>query len=159
MAANDFFTALVAQGKIKVIADPRQFQSSPLYNFVNSGMFGLASTLAEKKDAIQRFVNAMNKAATFVTDSPAPAIADVLKNSTQGDYSRQKTEDLVRTISDSNWFLDKSHGCVTPASWAGTLSLAKGFNLPLSGKTLDDPAFSFDTAVDGSFAKTAGATC
>jgi ABC-type nitrate/sulfonate/bicarbonate transport system substrate-binding protein len=159
MAAGDFFAALVAQGKVRILADPRQFESFPQYNFVNSAMFGLASTLAEKKDAVQRFITAMNRAAAFITDSPPATTADVLKNSTQGDYSRQSTDDLTRTIDTSKWFLDQSHGCITGPAWSGTLTVAKGFDLPLAGKTLDDPVFGFDSAVDLSFVKSAGAAC
>jgi ABC-type nitrate/sulfonate/bicarbonate transport system substrate-binding protein len=159
MAAGDFFSALVAQNKVRILADPRQFQSFPQYNFVNSGMFGLASTLTDKHDAVQRLITAMNKAAAFITTSPSADTAAVLNKSTQGDYSHQSVADLTRIIDASNWFLDKSAGCVTEPAWSGTLLVAKGFNLPLNGKTLDDPIFGFGAAVDNSFAKGAGAAC
>ena len=65
----------------------------------------------------------------------------------------------VNAINADRWFLDKSDGCITEQAWNGTLALAKGFNLPLSGRSLDDPIFSISQATDMSFLKTAGVTC
>lgn len=159
LASGDFFAGLTAQKKIRILADTRSFKTSPLYYFVNSGMFGLASTLTEKKTAVQKFITAMVKAAEFITSSPASDVAAVLKASSQGTYASETTADLVGQLKADNWFLDKSDGCITPQSWQGTLALAKGFNLPLSGKSLSDPVFSYTAGTNLAFLKHAGVTC
>jgi ABC-type nitrate/sulfonate/bicarbonate transport system substrate-binding protein len=159
LASGDFFAGLVAQKKIRILTDTRSFKSSPLYYFVNSGMFGLASTLTEKKAAVQKFITAMVEAAKFITSSPATDVAAVLKDSSQGTYASETTADLVGQLNADDWFLDKSDGCITAQSWQGTLDLAKGFDLPLSGKSLSDPVFSFANGTNLSFLKHAGVTC
>jgi hypothetical protein len=159
LAAGDFFAALVADKQVRLIAGPQDFKSSPLYSFVNSGMFGLQSTIATKHVAVQRFIAAMVKAAKFITDSSPQAIAAVLKGSSLGTYSTESTVNLVDSVEADRWFLDKSDGCISTAAWTGTLALAKGFDLPLSGKSLSDPIFSFSADTDLSLVKSAGVTC
>jgi hypothetical protein len=122
-------------------------------------MFGLASTLTEKKVAVQEFITAMVRAATFITSSSATDVAAVLKDSSQGTYASETTADLVGQLRADDWFLDKSQGCITAQSWQGTLDLAKGFDLPLSDKSLSDPVFSVTAGTNLSFLKSAGVKC
>lgn len=159
MAAGDFFAPLVEQHKVRILAEPDQFKDLPEYDFVNSGMFGLTSTLEKKKDAVQRLTKAMVKAASYITTAPPADVGALLHGSSQGDYANQSADALTTSLTADRWFLDKSAGCVSPKAWAGTLSLSKGFKLPLSGKTLDDPVFAFKAGTDMSFVNAAGVTC
>jgi ABC-type nitrate/sulfonate/bicarbonate transport system substrate-binding protein len=159
LGAGDFFAALIAQKKVRLLVQTQDFRTSPLFNFVNSGMFGLTSTISKKHVAVQRLINGMLMAAKFITSSSSAEIASVLKGASMGQYTSESTQDLVNAINADRWFLDKSDGCITEQAWTGTLALAKGFNLPLSGRSLDDPIFSIGQATDMSFLKTAGVTC
>jgi len=159
LGAGDFFAALIAQKKVRLLVQTQDFKTSPLFNFVNSGMFGLASTISKKHEAVQRLINGMVMAAKFITSSPPAEIASVLRGASMGQYTSESIQDLVNAIDADRWFLDKSDGCITAQAWKGTLALAKGFNLPLSGRSLDDPIFSLGQATNMSFLKAAGVTC
>ena len=115
--------------------------------------FGLASTLADNKTAITRFVAGLRISNMAIDKASNKAIASVLAKNASFAPSAISAADLEAEIAAQRPFFAKDDGRITAGLWSKSLIAFRNWGLSLNGSTIDltDSKFSYGNTVDMSY--------
>jgi len=145
----DIFSADINAGKLRLLLQP----NSPLAqhilgsDVVNAGYWGLKDVLAQKPEAVARFVAGLRKADLWLRTATSTDIVDVLA---QSPFFKEFTHDQI--LDQLKWnapFFTRTDGFVNKARWDVSLKAYGQYGLP--GINVMDPMFAYTSVVDMSF--------
>lgn len=146
------FIQAVHEGKAKVLIDSRD----PAVAEENLGapypevaLFGSESNLDKLAASLPGYVDAIDKAARYMRDTPAETVAeDIAGQPNLKGQTRAQIQGAVETLSSYLW-RGTDEGRITSEQWAATLRGVSSWGL--KGFSADDAKFGYDALVDNSY--------
>lgn len=117
-------------------------------DFAAISVFGLASTVEEKREAVTAFVGAVREAYEIMASEEPSQIAETLAQSPV--FENLSTENLEAQLALDKPFWNPNDGLITKELWQATLDAIGNWGLP---QDLTADTFSFDNIVDMSFSE------
>jgi ABC-type nitrate/sulfonate/bicarbonate transport system substrate-binding protein len=149
VATYGVFSALVNQGKVHVLFDPRVKSSIPKTfppTLVEAAIYGLKNDLQAKRQQVVEFLRGYAQGLGYVDAHSSTQVATLMK--TDSDFSTTPLADLADGISGVKPFFSPHGGYVTPKEWRNTLNFYGGGGLSFIN---NNPEWGFDQRVDMSY--------
>jgi NitT/TauT family transport system substrate-binding protein len=142
-------TSQVADGQVRLLVDPGEPDAAQYIpdQYVETCTFGIADNLDEKREAVVRFVAAMQAADKWMRDASPEDIAAALKSSPA--FDGQSLETVAAGAEYDKPFFAPSLGVISDDLWASTLDQLEYWGLP--DVDLKDDLFSYENRVDMSY--------
>jgi ABC-type nitrate/sulfonate/bicarbonate transport system substrate-binding protein len=147
------FNQAVQAGKLKLIAnttDPTQRTALLGASYTaDTALEGIKSNLESKKEAVIRFLQALDRANQYLhTHSLADVAAVIEKDKI---FATLPPGTVLQDITQQQPFFTPYGGQISESLWKSTLQLFTRWQIPTIGDVADDPAFSYANFVDMSY--------
>lgn len=151
--------ATVAAGQATLLIDPTTTAFQAKYNATHFPEFtaaGLGSNLASKRDAVEAFLKALNKAAAYIKNTPRTDVATTLHSVKE--FAGTPVATLEQGLKSFTPFLPSPPvpGIITPSTWS--LAVDQALEEGVAGLSKTVPAAQFGQIVDMSYANAAASS-
>ncbi len=148
------FVGLLDAGKVHLLVDTRDISSLPKdfpATGSSGGFWGIKSNLQSKRDAIVRFVRALDQAWIAMQKMSPQEAAALLRKS--ADYQPIDVAQLAKQYELDRPFFMPANGYLSPTTWEPTRQLLIDGGFTFMNAT--DPKWSYERRVDMSYYETA----
>ena len=147
------FNQAIKAGKLRLVANTtdkaqRQALLGTTYT-ADTGLEGLTANLKNKKEAVIRFLQALDRANTYLHSHSLSAVATVLEKDKI--FSTLPSGTVLSDITQQQPFFTPNGGQISEAVWNTTLGLFTRWQIQSLGDVKDDPKFSYANFVDMSY--------
>ncbi len=151
------FNQAIKSGKLRLVADTtdktqREALLGTTYTS-DTGLEGLKATLAKKKEAVIRFLQALDRAEQYLTSHSLAEVAAVIEKDKI--FATLPPGTVLSDITRQQPFFTPNHGQIPEDVWNTTLGLFSRWQIQSLGDVQKDSHFSYANFVDMSYLNTA----